>query len=61
MALAITALPCSSAQRQRGDGSILRLSDGEIPGTAHVAIRTVTNNVNDIVGTTLDFPKVECV
>lgn len=38
------------------------LSDAEILETvAHVAINILTNSVNNIVGTTLDFPKVERV
>lgn len=50
------AAPALEAARAHG------LSDAEILETvAHVAINIMTNSVNNIVGTTLDFPNVDRV
>lgn len=60
LALAINATHGQAASPALDAARAYGLSDAEILETvAHVAINILTNSVNNIVGTVLDFPKVE--
>lgn len=62
LALAINATHGQASAPALETARAYGLSDAEILETiAHVAINILTNSVNNIVGTTLDFPKVERV
>lgn len=60
LALAINATHGQASYSALEAARAYGLSDAEILETvAHVAVNILTNSVNNIVGTTLDFPKVE--
>ncbi|AJY45838.1 carboxymuconolactone decarboxylase family protein [Martelella endophytica] len=60
LALAINATHGQDATPALEAARAYGVSDAEILETiAHVAVSILTNSVNNIVGTTLDFPKVE--
>lgn len=62
LALAINASHGRDATAALKAARAAELSDAEILETAaHVAVSILTNSVNNIVGTTLDFPKVDRV
>lgn len=62
LALAINATHGRDASDALQAARAAGLSDAEILETAaHVSVSILTNSVNNMVGTTLDFPKVERV
>lgn len=66
-AILALALEINAAHGRAGEETVERarangLGDAEILETvAHVAISVLTNSINNVVGTTLDFPHVERV